>query len=210
MTQYLSKLSINILIVFILSQISSVSGKCNNLAYFGTEVQESPSNAYCAIHTPTGEKFDKFTTCCGEDTRKKLHEWWFINKIDPNDATSITRHAQRQEDLNVIATYSVKIFQLIKEVKKKADLIMKHPNADDYCKDKATKVTAQVVKEQYIKDFIKESKVCWDWKNQVILDYFCAVCDPTFDQFYDITKKEVTVSERTCDIFLNMCFHTVY
>ena len=210
MKTIVSKLSLYIIAILAFNQISSVRSECDNLAFFqnGITVQKVEENNFCRLNYG-GTSYD-YALCCGNDTPQKLHDWWYVKKMDPNDPNSLTPYEKRLEDLHNVAKYNVEIFALLNEINTAASGIIANLQAEKDCKESAEDILKpeNKVYPRWITQFVDATSQCWEWKNDLILSYICAACDQNFDGHYDITEQKITASSKTVDQFLNMCWHT--
>jgi len=84
----------------------------------------------------------------------------------------------RSKKLEDIASYTWEMLNMIKELRKRARLILMADKSDPTCQRSAERFLLYRFNEDNYKDYLKKAETCWTFTNDLQTKVLCDVCDP--------------------------------
>jgi hypothetical protein len=164
------------------SSKSLTAGLCPALSYFlgidnnGTKTIENNNSNFC----PMLQK-----TCCSKKDFSDLKKWWESSILYPqsqqskwSSPVSLSRLEMRTRKLEDIASYTWEMLNMVKELRKRARLILMADKSDATCQRASERFLLYRFREENYKDFLKKAENCWQFTNNIQTKVLCDVCDP--------------------------------
>ena len=157
------------------------TGLCPALSYFlgvdnfGTKTIEENNTNFCPMLQ---------RTCCSKKDFSELKKWWEHSVLYPTSdksrfaSKSLSRYEMRTKKLEDIASYTWEMLNMVKELRKRARLILMADKSDPTCQRASERFLLYRFREESYKDYLKKAETCWRFTNDLQTKILCDVCDP--------------------------------
>lgn len=204
--------------------------KCQNLSYFNTKENDTTEkgnfqsvftsflyesvitnqSSYCAITLPNN-KIENRNDCCNYKVISKLKNWWTKEKVNCGETRLEKRNRREIETIE----YMIRIFANLEKLFNIATDISvdlyKTGSISSECKNYAfVLINYKLTNMKYIlNNWAIAIKSCLGFMNNMNNSIFCALCDESSNNYFDLNSGKLNLTKKTCDLFISNCFNSI-
>lgn len=127
------------------------------------------------------------------------------SNLKNQESISLSRFDIRKRKLNDIASFTWEMLVSVKEIKKRARLIIMADKSDARCSKAAEKFLMLKFNEDEFKNYLKYAENCWRFTNDFQTKILCDVCDPRAQKNLDLKQGFIYFNNTAKAFFENAC-----